>query len=75
MIVEFNSNHFGENIRKLRILHKISLQVLASQIGISEASLERIESGSLPVILSADTLRLLSKMFSLPVEMLMEPLF
>ncbi|KJS27280.1 MAG: hypothetical protein VR75_03950 [Hyphomonadaceae bacterium BRH_c29] len=60
----------GANIRKLRGEHGLTLQDLASQLGMSHQQLQKYETGSNRV--SAGVLYVMARAFGLPVDALFE---
>lgn len=60
----------GANIRKLRGEHDLTLQDLASQLGMSHQQLQKYETGSNRV--SAGVLYVMARAFSVPVDALFE---
>lgn len=60
----------GANIRKLRGEHGLTLQELASQLGMSHQQLQKYETGSNRV--SAGVLYVMAHAFSVPVDALFE---
>ena len=60
----------GANIRKLRGEHGLTLQDLASQLGMSHQQLQKYETGSNRV--SAGVLYVMARAFSVPVDALFE---
>ncbi len=58
----------GANIRILRIEHGLTLQELASQLGMSHQQLQKYETGSNRV--SAGVICVLARAFSVPVDAL-----
>jgi transcriptional regulator with XRE-family HTH domain len=60
----------GANIRKLRGEHGLTLQELASQLGMSHQQLHKYETGSNRV--SAGVLYVMARAFSVPVDALFE---
>lgn len=60
----------GANIRKLRGEHDLTLQELASKLGMSHQQLQKYETGSNRV--SAGVLYVMARAFSVPVDALFE---
>lgn len=60
----------GANIRKLRGEHGLTLQDLASQLGMSHQQLQKYETGSNRV--SAGVVYVMARAFSVPVDALFE---
>lgn len=60
----------GANIRKLRGEHGLSLQEIASELGMSHQQLQKYETGANRV--SAGVLYVMARAFSVPVDALFE---
>ena len=67
MQIEFNSA-FGPALLALRQKHRLSKRRLGSLIGISAYTVDAIEKGSCPPVLSYDCFRRLCQVFNVPPE-------
>lgn len=52
MRLKFDAGHFGWSVQNHRVALRISLRELAEEVGISAATLSRIERGNSPDLLS-----------------------
>lgn len=52
MILKFDAGYFGWRVQQRRVDFRLSLRELADQVGISAATLSRIERGNMPDLLS-----------------------
>ena len=71
MIFVTNDDVMGKNIRYLRQLHGLSLQIFAARMGIEPDDLEAIESGRLMEI-DGRVLHNICRFFHIPMEALVE---